>query len=157
MKKTKESKDYQLCQKAIALAGVGREATIELCLVLDEVYETGAFNISQYGDEETFLEELGMSQGAVSKYKTIGRASREFSLPKEKLLSVRNIEGAYLACRQKTKEEAERLLEEANHLKVSDLKKLESGYDKCSHVWENVSMRKCGKCKQIERVDNSLD
>ena len=145
-----ETESLALCKKAIALASVGREAAIETAIALDAVYQSRAYEVSQYGSEETFLEELGMSQSNVSKYRRIGEAMRVYGLDRQKALQARNIESVYLSARQTTKEAAEDVLERAAHLTFKDLKKTVDGSDECDHDFAPVSMEKCRKCGRLQ-------
>ncbi len=147
-----ETESLALCEKVIQLASVGREAAIETAIALDAVYESRAFEVSQYGSEDAFLDELGMSQSNVSKYRKIGEAMRVYGLDRQKALEARNVESIYLAARQPTKELAEEVLDRAAHLTFNDLKKTVDGSDECAHDFEPVAMRKCRKCNRLERV-----
>lgn len=140
----------ELCEKAIAYASVGREAAIETAIALDAVYQARAFDVSQYGGEEEFLMELGMSQSNVSKYRKIGEAARVYGLDREKMLLARNVESLYLSARQPTKELAEEVLDRAAHLTFKDLKKTVDGSDECSHDFAPVAMEKCRKCSRLQ-------
>lgn len=145
-----ETEQLALCEKAIQLASVGREAAIETAIALDAVYQSKAFEVSQYGDEQTFLDELGMSPSGVSKYRKIGEAIRVYSLDRQKVLEARNVESLYLAARQPTREAAEEVLDKAAHLTFKDLKKTVDGSDDCPHDFAPVKMEKCRKCGRLQ-------
>jgi hypothetical protein len=145
-----ETESLALCEKAIALASVGREAAIETAVALDAVYQSRAFEVSQYGGEDTFLDELGMSQSNVSKYRKIGEAIRVYGLDRQKALEAKNVESLYLAARQPTKELAEDVLDRAAHLTFKDLKKTVDGSDECEHEFAPIAMQKCGKCGRLQ-------
>lgn len=153
-----EREQLDLCQTALSLAGAGRAASIDLCAALDAVYEARAFEVSQYGDEHLFLMELGLKQSQVSKYKAIGRAMRVYGFPRAKLIDVVNIEGAYLAARQKDRETALAVLDDATRYSFSDLKKIVDKVDECSHEWHPLPLRCCAKCGHKELAgDNPVD
>lgn len=145
---------YDLCRAAIELANGTRDAAIELCGLLDRIYEEKAYTNEHHGDEAVFLDELGLSEGTVSKYRTIGRAMRVFAIPKSRFLESKSLESAYIAARSKTKEEAEDLLDKAAVLTYRDLKLVASNADSCAHDWEVLTLRKCRTCKAVE---NSFD
>lgn len=142
---------YDLCRTAIELANGTRDAAIELCGILDEIYERRAFENDHHGDEAVFLDELGLSEGTVSKYRTIGRAMRVFGIDKARFLESKSLESAYIAARSKTKEEAEDLLDKAAVLTYRDLKLVASNADSCPHDWETLTLRKCRTCKAVEK------
>lgn len=152
-----ELSSFNLCEKAISLTKDTREKAIELCILLDEIYETEAYKNSHHGGEDNFIQELGMSAGAVSKYTSIGRAIRVFGLDKKNIIDVKNIESAYLASRSQTKEEAESLIEQAKVLTFKDLKKIVGKVDECKHQWETLTMRKCNNCNTLEVVDKPFE
>lgn len=148
---------YDLCRAAIELANGTRDAAIELCAILDEIYERRAFENAHHGDEAVFLDELGLSEGTVSKYRTIGRAMRVFGIGKRKFLESKSLESAYIAARSKTKEEAEDLLDKAAVLTYRDLKLVASNSDACEHDWETLALRKCRSCKAVEKSTDSYE
>lgn len=142
---------YDLCRAAIELANGTRDAAIELCGLLDRIYEEKAYTNEHHGDEAVFLDELGLSEGTVSKYRTIGRAMRVFGIDKARFLESKSLESAYIAARSKTKEEAEDLLDKAAILTYRDLRLVAANADSCSHDWETLSLRKCRTCKAVEK------
>ena len=142
----------EICERAVLAAKVTTAAAVELCVRLDDVYQSRAFEVSQYGDEDLFLKSCGLKRdGHLSRLKTIGRGIRQHDLPMELCEKVGSVSHLYYVCREKTRERALELLEKAQTMNREDLVKDATGQDKCAHEWEEVPMRVCRKCPAMQR------